>query len=156
MGIPGHGHTTTCYEFWQHYSHHFVPVPERSYFVWYLFYFIHVYIAPGQGETTLGDIFFYGSRKVLSLWSLVACFKKYICPLIICTFFHGFILGIYQCVNSANHSQTEKSLKGFMLSLWVIQPSLHIDKIRKNILIIPYNFPTLSSKLHFYQKNCEF
>ena len=40
---------------------------------------MYIYIATGQEETTLGDIFFfYGSRKVLSLLSLsmVACFKN--------------------------------------------------------------------------------
>ena len=38
-----------------------------------LFYFI--YIAPGPKVTTLRDNGFDGSRKVLSLRSLVACFK---------------------------------------------------------------------------------
>ena len=42
------------------------------YFTWYFALFhthihIYIYIAPGQGQTTLGAIF-YGSRKVLSLW----------------------------------------------------------------------------------------
>ena len=55
-----------------------------------LFNFIHVCIVPGKGETTFGDIF-YGSRMVLSLWSLVACFKKYLCPLILYAFLHDFI-----------------------------------------------------------------
>ena len=35
-----------------------------------LFHFIHVYKAPGQGQTAIGAFFiffFYGSRKVLSL-----------------------------------------------------------------------------------------
>ena len=48
-----------------------------------LFYFIPVYIAARQVETTLGDNLFDGSGKVLSLRSLFACFKKYLCPLIL-------------------------------------------------------------------------
>ena len=92
---PWHGHTTTCYKFWQHFKVFIIPIILYQFqkdpfwlIILYdiLFYFIHVYIVPGQGQTTLGDIF-YGSRKVLSLWSLVACFKKYLCPLILCTFF---------------------------------------------------------------------
>ena len=36
----------------------FRKIPFASLFImWYLFYFIHVYIAQGQGETTRGDIF---------------------------------------------------------------------------------------------------
>ena len=55
-------------------------------------YFIHVHIAPGQGETTLGDnILKETELQVLSVWSLVACFKKYLCPLILCTFFHDSV-----------------------------------------------------------------
>ena len=94
---PGHGHTTTCYKFWQHFKAFIIPIilcmqlqkdPFCLIILYYiLFYFIHVYIAPGQGKRTLGDNFFDGSRKVLSLWSLVACFKKYLCPQILCTFF---------------------------------------------------------------------
>ena len=58
----------------------FVPVPEDPFHLiilyYILFYFIHVYIVPGQEEITLGDNCFDASRKVLSLRSLVACFKK--------------------------------------------------------------------------------
>ena len=57
----GHGHTTTWYKFWQHFKTFIIPVPERSFLPHYLydilFYFIHVNIAPGQGETTLEDNF---------------------------------------------------------------------------------------------------
>ena len=53
-------------------------IPFASLFYNYdiLFYFMHVYKAPGQGQTTLGDNVFDASRKILSLSSLVACFKK--------------------------------------------------------------------------------
>ena len=47
-----------------------------------------LYKTPGQEKTTLGDNFFGGSRKV---WSLVTCFKKQHCPLILCSFCHDFI-----------------------------------------------------------------
>ena len=63
-----------------------------------LFYFIHIYIyiyiyiykASRQKETTLGDNFFDASSKVLSLWSLVACFKSSALWLY-AHFFHNFI-----------------------------------------------------------------
>ena len=49
------------------YSHHFAPVPERSllphYFIWYFFYFIHVYKALGQEETTRGDNFLMQAER---------------------------------------------------------------------------------------------
>ena len=82
---PGHGHTTTWYKFWQQFKAFIVPIILYQFqkdpfclIILYdiLFYFIHVYITPGQEETNLGDKFFDGSRKVLSIWSLVACFQK--------------------------------------------------------------------------------
>ena len=82
---PGYTHTTTGYKFWQHFKAFVIPIIlyrlQKDPFcliILYdiLFYFIHVYIAPGQEETTLVDNFFDGSRKVLSLWSLVACIKN--------------------------------------------------------------------------------
>ena len=42
----------------------FQKIPFASLFYDILFYFIHVYIAPGQGETNLGDNIFDGNRKV--------------------------------------------------------------------------------------------
>ena len=47
-----------------------------------LVYFIHVYIAPGPQDKRRQPWgqFFDGSRKVLSLWSLVACCKKIALP----------------------------------------------------------------------------
>ena len=51
-------------------------IPFFLIILYILFYFIHVYKAPWQEETTLGDNFFDASRMVLSFWSLVACFKK--------------------------------------------------------------------------------
>ena len=93
---PGHGHTTIWNKFWQHFKAFIIPIIlyqlQKDPFcliILYdiLFYVIHVYISPGQEETTLGDIFFDGSRKVLSLSSLVGCFNKQLCPLISCTFF---------------------------------------------------------------------
>ena len=69
----GHGHTTTWYKFWQQFKAFSIPIILYQFqkdpfclIILYdiLFYFIHVYIAPGQGETTLGDNFFDGSRKI--------------------------------------------------------------------------------------------
>ena len=83
----GHGHTTTW--FWQHFKALIFPIILYQFqkdpfclIILYdiLFYFIHVYKAPGQEETTLGDNVFDASRKVLSHWSLVACFKKIALP----------------------------------------------------------------------------
>ena len=42
----------------------------------FISYMRTVYLALGQDETTLGDNFVDGSRKVLTLWSLIACFKN--------------------------------------------------------------------------------
>ena len=52
-----------------------------------LFYFIHVHIAPGQGETALGDNFLWKQKGLITL--MTGCMFKnlYICPLIVCTFF---------------------------------------------------------------------
>ena len=74
---PGHGHTTSILKL------PLIPsfctssrkIPFASYSLYdILFYFIHVYIAPGQEETTLGDNFLW--KQVFSLWSLVACLQK--------------------------------------------------------------------------------
>ena len=93
---PVHGHTATWYKFWQHFKAFVIPIIlyhfQRDPFcliILYdiLFYFKHVYIAPGQEETALGDNVFDRSRRILPLWSLVACFKIKHCPLI---FMHTF------------------------------------------------------------------
>ena len=83
---PGYGHTTTWYKFWQHFRafiflsfiYQFRKDPFCLIILYILFYFLHVYTAPGQEETTLGDNCFDGSKKISSLWSLVACCKT--CP----------------------------------------------------------------------------
>ena len=71
---PGHGHTTTWYKFWQPFKAFIIPIilcqfqkdPFHLIILYdILFYFIHVYIAPGKEETTLGDNLFDGRRKVL-------------------------------------------------------------------------------------------
>ena len=53
--------------------------------------FFHMYIAPGQGQTTLcwqtPDV----NRKAWSLCSFVANFKKYLWSLILYTIFHVFV-----------------------------------------------------------------
>ena len=43
-----------------------------------LFYFIHVYIVPGQEETTVGDNFLMQAERSYHFdhWLHVACFKK--------------------------------------------------------------------------------
>ena len=72
---PGYGHTTTWYKFWQHFKAFIIPIMLYQFqkdsfglfFLYDLFYFIHVYKAPGQEETTLGDNVFDASREVLSL-----------------------------------------------------------------------------------------
>ena len=80
-----HGHTTTWYKFWQQFKAFIIPTILYQFqkdsfclIILYdiLFYFIHVYIIPGQEERQPLRTFFYGSRKVFSLWSLVACFKN--------------------------------------------------------------------------------
>ena len=82
---PGHGHTTTWYKYWQHFKAFIIPIILYQFqkapyclIILYaiLFYFIHVYKAPGQDETTLGNTFFDASRNVLSRWSLGCMFQK--------------------------------------------------------------------------------
>ena len=81
-------------DFWQHFKAFIISIILYQFqkdpfclIILYdiLFYFIHVYIAPGQGKTTLGDNFF----DHFDHWSHVS--KKYLCPLILCTSFHDFI-----------------------------------------------------------------
>ena len=57
----------------------------------FISYMFIAYLALGQDETILGDNFVDGSRKVLSIWSLIACFKNLLCPPILCTLFHDFL-----------------------------------------------------------------
>ena len=55
-----------------------------------LFHFIHVYIARGQEETTLGDNFLWKQKGHITL--ITGCmFQKQLCPLNLCTLFHDFI-----------------------------------------------------------------
>ena len=57
-----------------------------------LFYFILVYKAPRQQETTIGDNVFYASRKVLSLGSDTGCmFQKMALPSDFMHIFHDFV-----------------------------------------------------------------
>ena len=87
----GHGHTTTRYKFWQHFKAFVIPsfcISSRKILFASLFYMVFcfisymctAYLALGQDETILGDNFVDGSRKVLSLWSLI-----------LCTLFHDFL-----------------------------------------------------------------
>ena len=96
---PGHGHTTTCYKFWQHFKAFIIPCIlyqfQKNPFCLInlyniLFYFIYVYIAPGQGETTLGDSFLMEAERSYIL--ITGCmFKKISLPFDLCTFFHDFV-----------------------------------------------------------------
>ena len=53
--------------------------------------FFHMYIAPGQGQTTLCGQTPDVNRKALSLYPFVASFKKYLWSLILYIIFHVFI-----------------------------------------------------------------
>ena len=81
---PGHGHTTTWYKFWQYFPiilYHFQKDPFCLIILYdILFYFIHVYIAPGQKivpEGCLGTIFLMvQAERSYHFDHWVACFKK--------------------------------------------------------------------------------
>ena len=69
---PGHGHTTTWYKFREHFKAFIIPIILYQFqkdafclIILYdnLFYFIHVYKAPGQEETILGDMFFMQAER---------------------------------------------------------------------------------------------
>ena len=69
---PVHGHATTWYKFWQHFKPFVIPIILYQFqkdpfclIILYdiLFYFIHVDIAPGQEETTLGDNFLMEAER---------------------------------------------------------------------------------------------
>ena len=87
---PGHGHTTTWYKFWQIFKAFIISIILYQcllphYFIWY-FVLFHAC----TGRQPMGTIF-YGSRKVLSFWSLVACFKVISLFSDIMHIFHDFI-----------------------------------------------------------------
>ena len=72
---PGHGHTTTWYKFWQYFKVFIISIILYQFqkdpfclIILYdiLFYLIHVHIAKGK-VVSLGENYFDGSRKVLSL-----------------------------------------------------------------------------------------
>ena len=73
-----------------------IPVPEGSISLHILydilFYFIHVYKAPGQKDTTIRDSFFMQAERSYHFdhW-LHASKISSARPLILCTFFHDFI-----------------------------------------------------------------
>ena len=56
-----------------------------------LFYFLHIYKEPnGQGETTIGDNFLWKQKGLIAL--ITGCMlQKYLCCLILCTFFQEFV-----------------------------------------------------------------
>ena len=69
---PGHGHTTTWYKFWQTFKAFIIPTILYQFqkdpfclIILYdiVFYFIHVYKAPGQEETSLGTIFIMQAER---------------------------------------------------------------------------------------------
>ena len=72
---PGHGHTTTWYKFWQHFKALIISIILYQFqkdpfclrllymFFFFKFYFIHVYIAQGKAETTLGDNLFMETER---------------------------------------------------------------------------------------------
>ena len=70
---PGHGHTTTWYKFWQHFKAFIISIicfisrkilfASLFYMILFCFYFIHVYTAQGQEETTLGDNYFMEAKR---------------------------------------------------------------------------------------------
>ena len=85
---PGNGHTTTWYKFWQHFKAFIIPIIlcqfQKDPFCLIslydrLFYFVHVYKAPGQEETTLGDNFFLCKQKGL-ITLITGCMFKIALP----------------------------------------------------------------------------
>ena len=60
-----------------HFSH-LLQVSKKSLWSLILYNFFHdfIHVAPGQGLTTPRGQNFYVNRNILSLWSLVASFKK--------------------------------------------------------------------------------
>ena len=82
--VPGHGHTITWYKFWQHFEVFIIPITLYQFkkdlfclIILYdiLLYFIHVDIAPGQEETTLGDIILCKQKGLITL-NTGCMFKK--------------------------------------------------------------------------------
>ena len=76
----GHGYSTNLNKFWQHFKAFIIPIilyqfqkhPFCLIIVYdILFYFIHVYKAPGQEETTLGDNFWCKQKGLIIL--ITAC-----------------------------------------------------------------------------------
>ena len=97
---PGYRHTTTRYKFWQHFKAFIIPIILYQFqkdpfclIILYdiLFYFIHVYIAQGQEETTLGNIFFWWKQKGLLTLITGCMFQKIALPSDFMHIFHDFI-----------------------------------------------------------------
>ena len=86
---PGHGHTASWYKFWQDFKAFIIPITlyqfqkDPFYLIMLydiLFYFIHVYKAPGQEEATLEVNFVDASRKVFITLITDCMFQKVALP----------------------------------------------------------------------------
>ena len=97
----------------------FKKISLNSDFIHTLFMFYHMYLAPGQGQTTLCGQNSDVNRKTLSFCPFVASFKKYLRSMILYIFLPVFI-HIYI---APGHGQTTPWSQNFyfninLLSLW--------------------------------------
>ena len=102
-----------------------------------------MYIAPGQGQTTLCGQNPYVNRKALSLWPFVASFKKKkkkknLWSLILYIFFHVFI-HVYSPGSSFEQTIMGPRPQCYIPSHKVIGPLVHEKKIFERFLpFLPY------------------
>ena len=96
------GNTTTWYKFWQHFEafifsiflHQFQKDPFRLIILYHiLFYFIHVhnYRPRAMGDNPWGQFFLMEAERSYHFDYWLHVSKKYLCSLLLCTYFHDFI-----------------------------------------------------------------
>ena len=68
---------------------------------------LHMYIAPGQGQTAPWGQNFAVNKKALSLWSFVTSFKTSLQALILYTFLHDFVHVYRPGARADNHLETK-------------------------------------------------
>ena len=109
-------------------------IPFASYIILYdiLFYFIHVYIASGQEETTLEDNFLWKQKGLITL--ITGCmFQKIALPSDFMQTFHDFI-HVYSLWAGADNPLGPK----FWCQLWSFVASLKKKTLQPLTLYIPF------------------
>ena len=104
----------------------FATTFKQVWFYTIFFMILYMFIAPGQGLTTLWGRNFDVNRKVLSLRSFVASLEKSLCSLILYIFFHDFNMYI-----TPGHGQTASRGQSFDINRNVLSLHSFVESFKK-------------------------